>query len=78
MRRTKNQLKYIHGNSLGDKTAKSRKANHPYCLFAWINIRYCIFVFYVLIGVLLKGMVESSLLSKDGLLTPDIDGVMSL
>ena len=32
--------------------------------------------FYVLIGVLLKGMAESCLLSKDEVLTPNIDEVM--
>ena len=41
-------------------------------------IFFCIFIFYVLIGVLLKGMVESSLLSEDELLIPDIDEVMAL
>ena len=38
-------------------------------------IFFCVFTFYVLIGVLLKGMVESSLLPKD---KPDIDGVVAL
>ena len=36
------------------------------------------FHFYVLIGVLLKGIVASCLLSKDELVTPDIDGAMTL
>ena len=35
-------------------------------------------MFYVFIDVLLKGMVESCLLSKDEPLTPDIDGVIAL
>ena len=39
---------------------------------------FSIFMFYALFGMLLKGMVENSLLSKDELLTPDIDGVMAV
>ena len=42
----------------------------------WTNI--FIFAFYVLIGMLLKGMVESSLLSKYEPLTPNIDRVVAL
>ena len=45
-----------------------------YCLFA-LNI-FSIFVFYACFGMLLKGMVESYQLSKDELLTPNIDEVM--
>ena len=41
-------------------------------------IFFCTFIFYVLFGVLLEGVVDSSLLSKDELLTPDIDEVMAL
>ena len=36
------------------------------------------FHFYVLTVVLLKGMGETFLLSKDEPLTPNIDGVMAL
>ena len=50
---------------------------HAYCLFG-VKIFFSIFMFYVSIGVLLKGVVESSLLSKDELLTPYIDGVLVL
>ena len=39
---------------------------------------FCIFIVYVLIGVLLKDMVESCLLSKDELLTPNIGKVMAV
>ena len=39
---------------------------------------FFVFSFFVLFGVLLTGMVNSSLLLKDELLTPDIDGVMAL
>ena len=42
------------------------------------EIVFLYFHFYVLIGVLLKDIVESCLLSKNELLTPDIDGVMAL
>ena len=47
-----------------------------YCLFGVKNFFY--FHFYALFGVLLKGMGERFLLSKDEPLTPDIDGVMAL
>ena len=40
-----------------------------YCLLPDYIIFFCIFIFYVSIGVLLKGMVESCLLSEDELLT---------
>ena len=40
------------------------------------NLFFSHFPFYTLLGMLLKGMVGSCLLSKDELLTPDIDGVM--
>ena len=36
------------------------------------------YFFHALLGILLKGMVGSCLLSKDALLVPDIDGVMAL
>ena len=39
---------------------------------------FSIFFFYALFGMLLKGMGERFLLSKDEPLTPDIDGVMAL
>ena len=39
---------------------------------------FSIFIFYAWFGVLLKGMGESFLLSKDEPLTSDIDGVMAL
>ena len=39
-------------------------------------ICFCIFNFYVLFGLVLEGVVESCLLSKDELLTPNIDEVM--
>ena len=42
------------------------------------EIFFCIFVFYVSIGVLLKGMIKSCLLSKDEALTPNIDKVMAV
>ena len=47
-----------------------------FCL-PWTNF-FCIFIFYVLTVVLLKGMGESFLLSEDEPLTPNIDGVMAL
>ena len=49
---------------------------HTDCL-TWTNI-FCIVIFYVSIVVLLKGMGESFLLSKDEPLTPNIDRVMAL
>ena len=39
---------------------------------------FSIFFFNALFGMLLKGMGERFLLSKDEPLTPDIDGVMAL
>ena len=45
----------------------------PTVCLPWTYIFFCIFIFYGLIGVLLKGMGDSSLLSKDELLTPNID-----
>ena len=47
------------------------------CLGSRDSVFLC-FHFYVLIGILLKGIIGSCLLSKDELLTPDIDGVMVL
>ena len=50
-----------------------------YCLFGVDKINFfCIFIFDVLTVVLLKGMGESFLLSKDEPLTPNIDGVVAL
>ena len=43
----------------------------------WTDI-FLYFHFYVLSGVLLEGMLDSSLLSKDEFLTLDIDGVIAL
>ena len=48
-----------------------------YCLFG-VKIFFCIFNFYKTSGVQLKGMIESSLLSKNEPLTLDIDGVVAL
>ena len=49
------------------------------CVLAdpWTN-SFCIFIVYVLTVMLLKGMGEGFLLSKDEPLTPNIDGVMAL
>ena len=55
----------------------SFQLHSPTVCLPWTNIFLC-FHFYVLFGVLLEGMVDSSLLSKDELLTPNIDGVMTL
>ena len=52
-----------------------RNAQNTVCL-PWTNLFE--FLFHVLIGVLLKGMVERSLLSKDEILTPNIDKVMGV
>ena len=41
-------------------------------------IFFCIFTCCVLFGVLLEGMVDSSLLSKDESLTPNIDKVIGV
>ena len=49
---------------------------YVYCLFG-INI-FLFLVVHVLIGVVLNGMVEISVLSKDELLTPNIEGVVAL
>ena len=46
-----------------------------YCLFALNKIIFSVFVVYACFGMLLKGMVESGLLSKDEPLTPNIYGV---
>ena len=51
------------------------QAKATVCL-PWTNNFFVFSLFYVLIGVLLQGMVESCLLSKDELLTPNIDEVM--
>ena len=48
-----------------------------YCLFALNNI-FPIFIFYAWFGMLLKGMVQSSLLSKDEPLISNIDKVMAV
>ena len=48
-------------------------------LSVWANnINFLPFHFYVSIGMLLKGTVESSLLSKDELLTQNIDKNMAV
>ena len=41
-------------------------------------IFFPIFIFYAYFGMLLKGMGESFILSKDEPLTPNIDGVVAL
>ena len=41
----------------------------------WTNNIFCILIFHVSNGMSLKGMIESSLLSKDAPLTPNIDKV---
>ena len=45
-----------------------------------VGVKNFVFLFskHVLIGVLLKGMIDSCLLSNDELLTSDIDGVMTV
>ena len=55
------------------------KENPPLtvCL-PWTNHFLYFDFFYVLTGVLLQGMVESCLLSKDELLTTNIDKVMAV
>ena len=47
------------------------------CLGSKINI-FLIFNFHATCGVLLKDMIESSLLSKDEPITPNIDEVMAV
>ena len=50
-----------------------------YYLFALDYVLFfCIFIFYVLTVVLLKGMGESFLLSEDEPINPNKDGVMAL
>ena len=49
-----------------------------YCLFGVKKYIFLFSFYYALFGMLLKGMGERFLLSKDEPLTPDIDGVMAL
>ena len=50
-----------------------------YCLFGVKKYIFFLFSFFrALFGMLLKGMGERFLLSKDEPLTPNIDGVMAL
>ena len=49
-----------------------------YVLSVWGENFVFYFHVYASFGMLTAGMVESSLLSKDELLTPSIDGVMVL
>ena len=58
--------------------SQEEKGLESYCLFALDYYFFCIFIFYVLTVVLLKGMGESFVLSKEEPLTPNIDGVMAL
>ena len=53
--------------------------NHLGILSVWGQlIFFSIFIVFVRFGMLLKGMGESFILSKDEPLTPNIDGVMAL
>ena len=61
--------------------ATQRGAKQPdcyYCLFGTNNIIFHCFRFNVLFDMLRKGMVESSILSKDEPLTPNIDKLMAV
>ena len=53
-------------------------SNRMYCLFGVKKYIFFYFIFHALFGMLLKGMGERFLLSKDEPITPDIDGVMAL
>ena len=55
--------------------AFSRIATIIYCLF---GVKNFLFSFYALFGILLKGMVETSLLSKGEPLTLSIDKIMGV
>ena len=48
-----------------------------YCLFGVNKIVFYYFHFNILFGMLLKGIVESSILSKDEPLTPNVHEVMT-
>jgi len=54
------------------------RESSAYCLFGVNKYFFQIFIFYAWFGMLLKGMGESLILSKDEPLTPNIDGVMVL
>ena len=49
-----------------------------YVLSVWGQDLFCVFNFYATSGVILKSMIESSLLSKDEPLTSNIDEVMAV
>ena len=51
---------------------------HATVRLGWTKLFFSIFMFYAGFGMVLKGMGESFLLSKDEPLTPNIDGVMAL
>ena len=51
---------------------------HTYCPFGVNKIIFFLFSFYARFGMLLKGVGEAFLLSKDEPLTPNIDGVLAL
>ena len=56
-----------------------RPSKTIYILSVWgQEIYFSLFSFYALFAMLLKGMGERFLLSKDEPLTPSIDGVMAL
>ena len=63
----------------GQRTEDAVNQQYKYCLFVLdYEITCFVFSFFtcVLVHVLLKGMVESCLLSKYELLTPNVDKVM--
>ena len=51
---------------------------HMYCLFTLNKIIFPCFHFFAGFGMLFKGMVQNSLLSKDESLTPYTDKVMAV
>ena len=64
--------------SVSDSQSKKCTAISTYCLFEENKIFVIIFVICVRIGMFLKTVVESSLLSKYEHITPNIDQVMSV
>ena len=60
------------------RPSRNKHRGGSYCPFALGEQLFCIVIVYVFIGVLLKGMAKNCLLSKDELLTPEIDGGMAL
>ena len=65
----------LHQKILSSSSFSGRDSVLTVCL-PWTI--FCIFVFYVLTVLLLKGMGECFILSKDEPLTPSIDVVMAL